>query len=141
MREFVMRIPRREMLGWGTAAIATGSLPVPAVAQGVKELKIATSWTAELQPGWGESADRLAQSITAMSDNRLKVTVYPANTLVRDFEVFDAVSAGAVDMYHSADNYFGSKAPALDLFSAVPYGMTADELNAWIHFGGGAGIV
>ena len=75
-----------------------------------------------------------------MSDNRLKVTVYPANTLVRDFEVFDAVSAGAVDMYHSADNYFGSRAPALDLFSAVPYGMTADELNAWINFGGGQAL-
>jgi TRAP-type mannitol/chloroaromatic compound transport system substrate-binding protein len=43
-------------------------------------------------------------------------------------------------MYHSADNYFGSKAPALDLFSSVPYGMTADELNAWIHFGGGQAL-
>jgi TRAP-type mannitol/chloroaromatic compound transport system substrate-binding protein len=75
-----------------------------------------------------------------MSDNRLKVTVHPANTLVRAFEVFDAVAAGAVDMYHSADNYFGSKAPALDLFSAVPYGMTADELNAWIQFGGGQAL-
>src|SRR5262245_32290008 len=136
-----MRTRRREMLQWGTAAVATaGSLPAPAIAQGIKELKMATSWTTELQPGWGESADRLAQSSTAMSDNRLKVTVYPANALVRAFEVFDAVSAGAVDMYHAADNYFGSKAPALDLFSAVPYGMTADELNAWIQFGGGQGL-
>ena len=64
-----------------------------------------------------------------MSDGHLKVTVYPADTLVRAFETFDAVSAGVADMYHSADNYFESKSPALDLFSAVPYGMTADELN------------
>ena len=41
-----------------------------------------------------------------MSDGRLKVTVYPAGSLVRAFEVFDAVSAGAADMYHSDDNYF-----------------------------------
>jgi len=100
-----MRPRRREMLLWGTAAVATAeSFPAPAIAQGIRELKMATSWTTVLQPGWGESADRLAQSITAMSDNRLKVTVHPANTLVRAFEVFDAVSAGAVDMYHSADN-------------------------------------
>ena len=66
--------------------------------------------------------------------------MYPANTLVRAFETFDAVSAGAADMYHSADNYFGSKSPALDLFSAVPYGMTADELNSWIAFGGGQAL-
>ncbi|MGC2198528.1 MAG: TRAP transporter substrate-binding protein [Stellaceae bacterium] len=82
----------------------------------------------------------MAKSIAAMSDGHIKVTVYPADTLVRAFEVFDAVSAGAVDMYHAADNYFGSKAPALDLFSAVPYGMTADELNAWIQFGGGQAL-
>src|SRR4029077_17945191 len=124
-----MTARRRDLLLGATAVIgAAGNLPAPAIAQGIRELKIATSWTTELQPGWGESADRLAQSINAMSDNRLKVTVHPANTLVRAFEVFDAVAAGAVDMYHSADNYFGSKVPALDLFSAVPYGMTADEL-------------
>jgi TRAP-type mannitol/chloroaromatic compound transport system substrate-binding protein len=75
-----------------------------------------------------------------MSDGRLRVTVYPTNTLVRAFEVFDAVSTGAVDMYHSADNYFGSRSPALDLFSAVPYGMTADELNSWVAFGGGQAL-
>ena len=131
---------RNVLLGATAAVVVGGSLPVPAIAQGLKELKMATSWTTELQPGWGESADRLSQSINAMSDNRLTVTVHPANTLVRAFEVFDAVSAGAVDMYHSADNYFGSKAPALDLFSAVPYGMTADELSAWINFGGGQAL-
>jgi TRAP-type mannitol/chloroaromatic compound transport system substrate-binding protein len=131
---------RRELLLRASTIAALGSLLSPAIAQGIKELKMVTSWNTELQPGWGESADRLARSITAMSDNRVKVTVYPANTLVRAFEVFDAVSAGAVDMYHSADNYFGSKSPALDLFSAVPYSMTADELNAWIHFGGGQAL-
>jgi TRAP-type mannitol/chloroaromatic compound transport system substrate-binding protein len=40
-------------------------------------------------------------------------------------------------MYHSADNYFGAKVPALNFFSEVPFGMTADELNSWIVFGGG----
>jgi TRAP-type mannitol/chloroaromatic compound transport system substrate-binding protein len=136
-----MTTRRRKVLLGATAAVAIGGdLPAPVIAQGIRELKMATSWTIELQPGWGESADRLAQSITAISDGRLKVTVHPANTLVRAFEVFEAVSAGVVDMYHAADNYFGSKAPALDLFSAVPYGMTADELNAWIHFGGGQAL-
>ena len=41
---------------------------------------------------------------------------------------------------HSTDNYFGSKSPALDYFSAVPYGMTADELSSWIAFGGGQAL-
>jgi TRAP-type mannitol/chloroaromatic compound transport system substrate-binding protein len=131
-------ITRRRELLLGAAAIAGApNLSTPTLAQGIKELTLVTSWTVDLQPGWGESAERLARSITAMSGERLKVTVHPADTLVRAFEVFDAVSAGAVDMYHAADNYFGSKSPALDLFSAVPYGMTADELNSWVAFGGG----
>src|SRR5215470_7706003 len=50
--------------------------------------------------GLQTSAERLAQSITVMSDGHLKITVYPADTLVRAFEVFDAVATGVADMYH-----------------------------------------
>ena len=75
-----------------------------------------------------------------MSDGRLKVTVYPAGSLVRAFEVFDAVTAGVADMYHTGDYYFESKSPALNFFCAVPYGLTADELCAWIDFGGGQAL-
>jgi TRAP-type mannitol/chloroaromatic compound transport system substrate-binding protein len=130
---------RRDMLLGVTAIASTGGLPAPAIAQGIKELKLVTDWP-EDTPGWGTSANRLAQSITAMSDGRFKVTVYPAGSLVRAFETFDAVGAGAADMYHSFDGYFASKSPALNFFAAVPYGMTADELNSWIAFGGGQAL-
>jgi TRAP-type mannitol/chloroaromatic compound transport system substrate-binding protein len=51
--------------------------------------------------------------------------------------VFDAVSAGVADMYHSFESYFEKKSPAFNFFSAIPFGFTADEMAAWIHFGGG----
>ena len=90
---------RREVMLGATAAIGTlGSLPAPAIAQGIKEFKLVTAYPRDL-PGSGASPERLAQSITAMSDGRLKVTVYPDGSLVRALEVFDAVSAGAADMY------------------------------------------
>ena len=115
-----MRTRRRDVLLGATATVAAaGSLPAPAIAQGIKELKLVTSWPENL-PGSGVSAGRLAQSITAVSDGRLKVTLYPAETLVHAFEVFDAVSAGVADMYHSADYYFEAKSPALNFFCAVP---------------------
>jgi TRAP-type mannitol/chloroaromatic compound transport system substrate-binding protein len=135
-----MRTRRRDVLLGATATVAAaGSLPAPAIAQGIKELKLVTSWPENL-PGSGVSAGRLAQSITAVSDGRLKVTLYPAETLVHAFEVFDAVSAGVADMYHSADYYFEAKSPALNFFCAVPYGMSADELASWIDFGGGQAL-
>ena len=127
---------RAVLLGAAAAVSAAGSLPAPAIAQGIKELKLVTSWP-EGTPGLQTSAERLAQSITTLSDGRLKITVYPADSLVRSFEVFDAVAAGAADMYHTDEAYFETKAPALNFFSAVPYGLTADELCSWIDFGGG----
>jgi TRAP-type mannitol/chloroaromatic compound transport system substrate-binding protein len=82
----------------------------------------------------------LAQSIAAMSDGRLKVTVYLADTLVKAFEVFDAVSASVADMYVTDEKYFQEKSSALNFFAAVPYGVTADELYSWILFGVGQAL-
>jgi TRAP-type mannitol/chloroaromatic compound transport system substrate-binding protein len=134
-----MRIRRRQVLTGATAIAVAGTLPMPAIAQGIKQLTVVTSWPENSIP-YQISAERLGRSIGAMSDGRLKVTVYPAGKLVGAFETFDAVSAGVADMYHSGDNYFGSKVPALNFFSEIPCGMTADELASWIAFGGGQAL-
>jgi TRAP-type mannitol/chloroaromatic compound transport system substrate-binding protein len=132
---------RRDILAGASAAIvAGGTLSAPAIAQGIKELKMVTDWLPEKMTGLQTSAERLAQSITAMSDGRLNVTVYPAGSLVRAFETFDAVSAGVADMYHSDEAYFERKSQALHFFAAVPYGLTADELYSWVDYGGGQGL-
>ena len=134
-----MTTRRRGLLLGASAVVAIGDLAAPAIAQGIKELKLVTDWTDDM-PGLKAGAQRLAQSITAISDGRLKVTVYPADTLVRAFETFDAVSAGVADMYHTDEVYFQNKSPALNFFAAVPYGLTADELSSWILFGGGQAL-
>src|SRR4029079_12038551 len=52
-------------------------------------------------------------------------------------ETFDAVGDGVADMYHSADYYWARKSPAFSFFAAVPFGFTANELFAWVQYGGG----
>lgn len=99
-------------------------------------LKMVTSWPKSL-PGLGTSAVRLARSITDVSGGRLKVEVFGAGEFVNAFEVFDAVSNGVADMYHSAEYYWQKKSPAFPFFTAVPFGLTASELNGWIYQGGG----
>ena len=76
-----MKTRRRNVLLGASAVVAAGSLPAPAIAQGIKELKMVTSWPKGTSDD--SSAERLAASITTMSDGRLKVTVYPADRLVR----------------------------------------------------------
>jgi len=124
--------------GVATVTAAT-TLPVPAIGQDVRELKLVTSWP-KGSAGLGNSAERLAQSITATSGGRLRVKVFGAGELVEAFEVFDAVSAGVADMYHSWEGYFQAKSPAFNFFSGVPFGFTADEMAAWIYRGGGQAL-
>jgi TRAP-type mannitol/chloroaromatic compound transport system substrate-binding protein len=134
-----MKTRRRNVLLGASVIAAAGRLSAPAIAQGIKELKLVTSYPRDL-PESGTSPEQLAQSITAMSDGRLKVTVYPADSLVKSLEVFDAVSTGVADMYITDEAYFQDKSPALNFFAAVPYGMTADEFCSWILFGGGQAL-
>ena len=136
-----MVLTRRRVVASGTGMLAAvGALPTPSIAQNIKELKLVTSWTQKGMSGLQASTERLAHSITALSDGHLKVTLYPADNLIGPFEVFDAVSSGTIDMYHTDEVYFVSKSPALNFFAAVPYGFTADELSSWITFGGGQAL-
>ena len=129
---------RRDILaGAGSlAAGATSSFPAPAIAQGIRQLKMVTDWP-EGTPGLHTSAVRFAQTIGAATGGRIKIEVFPAGAFVRPFETFDAVGAGVADMYHSFEGYFEKKSPAFHFFSAVPFGFTADELFAWVQYGGG----
>jgi TRAP-type mannitol/chloroaromatic compound transport system substrate-binding protein len=98
--------------------------------------KLVTSWPKNF-PGLGVAPEKFAKLVSEMSGGRLTVHVYGAGELVPGFEVFDAVSQGTVQMGHSAAYYWKGKNPAAPYFAAVPFGMNAREMNAWLHYGGG----
>jgi TRAP-type mannitol/chloroaromatic compound transport system substrate-binding protein len=128
---------RAVLIGAGSvAAGATFEFPAPAIAQGVRQLRMVTDWPAG-SPGLQSSAARLAERIGAASGGRIRIDVFPAGALVRPFEAFDAVGSGLADMYHSAEYYWEKKSPAFNFFAAVPFGFTAAELFAWVQYGGG----
>ena len=95
-----------------------------------------TTWPKNL-PGLGMAPERLADNVRRMSAGRLDIKVYGAGELVPAFEVFDAVSQGTAEMGHGAAYYWRGKLPAAAMFSTVPFGMTAQEMNGWLHHGGG----
>lgn len=113
---------------------------VAAAAQPAEQEKISwkmvTTWPKNF-PGLGTGANNLAELITEMSDGRLDVKVYGAGELVGALDVFDAVSRGTAEMGHGAGYYWKGKAPAGQFFAAVPFGLTAQEMNGWIYNGGG----
>ena len=129
---------RRDILA-GAGSLAAGttlSFPAPAIAQGIRQLKMVTDWP-EGTPGLHTSAVRFAQTVGIASGGRIKIEVFPAGALVRAFETFDAVGAGVADLYHTDEAYFEKRSPAFHFFAAVPFGFTASELFAWVQHGGG----
>lgn len=123
----------------GAATVAAAAFPAPAISQGRQELKMVTTWPKNL-PGLGTGAQRVADRITAMTEGRITVKLFAAGELVPPFESFDAVSQGTADLYHGAEYYWVGKHKAFNFFTAVPLGMTAPELNAWIHHMGGQAL-
>lgn len=98
--------------------------------------KLVTTWPKHF-PGLGTAPENFAKAVNAMSNGRLQVKVFGAKELVPAMEVFDAVSRGAAEMGHGAAYYWKGKTPAAQFFTAVPFGLNAQEMNGWLHYGGG----
>jgi TRAP-type mannitol/chloroaromatic compound transport system substrate-binding protein len=120
----------------GGAAAASTTLAAPAYAQGNRTLTMVTS----VPDGFAifdDAASMAARIITEMTDGALTINKMPAGSLVGAFEVFDAVSSGQADIYHSAEYYFLNQHPAFAFFTAVPFGMTGVEMLGWYYHKGG----
>ncbi|MEM1189125.1 MAG: TRAP transporter substrate-binding protein [Pseudomonadota bacterium] len=100
------------------------------------EWKLVTTWPKNL-PGLGHTPEVFADMVREMSNGRLDIRVYGAGEIVPAFEVFDAVSSGVAQAGHGASYYWKGKIPSSVFFTAVPFGMTAQEMNGWLHYGGG----
>ena len=98
--------------------------------------KMASAYPSSL-PQLGTLAKKLERDIWRVSDGLLEVKFYEPGALVPPLEMFDAVRAGVIDAAFSSPGFWGNKLPALQLFAAIPFGPSAQELLAWIYFGGG----
>lgn len=102
----------------------------------VYQWKLVTTWPKNF-PGLGVGAERLAERIDKMSNGRLRIKVYGAGELVKALGVFDAVQSNTAQMGHGAAYYWRGKVPEAVFFSTMPFGMIAQEMNAWLYYGGG----
>lgn len=130
---------RRSFIKTGVALGGAAALSAPAIAQGVKELRMVTSWPKNF-PGLGTVVNRFVKRFEQATDGRYKIRVYAGGELVHALKCLDAVQEGTADLYHSADYYYQGKATALAFFTTVPFGMRADEMDAWLHHGGGQAL-
>ncbi|MCB0419234.1 MAG: TRAP transporter substrate-binding protein DctP [Bdellovibrionales bacterium] len=137
-REFIKKASAGALLGSGLLASCTKkSSSGPAIQTGqVLKWKLCTTWPKNF-PALGTGANFLAEQIQSLSGGRIEVSVYGDGELVPALGVFDAVSRGTAELGHAASYYWKGKHEATQFFAAVPFGLNAQEMNAWLQFGGG----
>ncbi|GAB4244389.1 MAG: TRAP transporter substrate-binding protein [Stanieria sp.] len=98
--------------------------------------QMATSWPPSLDTIFG-GAQVLADRVAALTGGKFKITPRAAGEIAPPLEVLDVVSQGAVQCGHTASYYYIGKSPALAFGTTVPFGLTAQQQDAWLYEGGG----
>lgn len=124
----------------GAVATAAATTAVPALAARKRyNWKLVTTWPPNF-PVFMEGVQRFADDIEKMSNRRFRISVFAGGELIPAMQTFDAVSQGTVQMGHGAAYYWAGKVPASQFFTAVPFGMNAQGMNAWLYNGGGLNL-
>ncbi len=132
------KVALQQQLDEANAKIAemTEAQQAPAAVPRRIETAMVSTWPRDF-PGLGTGAQRFAQRVSDMSDGRIVVEYFAGGERVKPFDSFDEVASGNAQFYHGADYYWKGKHPSWAYFTAVPFGLTYTEMNAWIRFGGG----
>jgi TRAP-type mannitol/chloroaromatic compound transport system substrate-binding protein len=126
----------------GVVAAAVPALASPAIAQSQPELKwrMTSSFPKALDTIYG-AAETFAKYVAEASDNKFQIQVFAAGEIVPGLEAANAVSAGTVEMCHTASYYYWGKDPTYAFGTAVPFGLNSRQQNAWMYYGGGIDLM
>jgi TRAP-type mannitol/chloroaromatic compound transport system substrate-binding protein len=133
---------RRKFLAGATAA-ATGAaalgFPMIAKSQAPIVIKMQGAWSAT--DIFNEYAQEFVTRVNSMSGGRLRVDYLVGGSVVKPFEVTDAVSKGVLDAGHTVPVYWYGKSKVASLFGSGPInGMDAFQTLSWIYRGGGLAL-
>ena len=115
--------------GAGNQASSTGALPT-------LNWQMATSWPVSLDTIFG-GATTFSDRVSALTGGKFKITPRSAGEIAPPLEVLNVVSQGAVPCGHTASYYYVGKTPAAAFGTSLPFGLNAQQQNAWLYEGGG----
>ncbi|MFW2383446.1 MAG: TRAP transporter substrate-binding protein [Acidimicrobiales bacterium] len=104
------------------------------------EIEMATSWPTGLVTLFG-AAEIFAQEVSRLTGGRFKINARPAGEIVGGLEVLPTVRDGGAGAGHTASYYYVGINEATQFGTAVPFGLTSRQQNAWLYEGGGLEIM
>jgi TRAP-type mannitol/chloroaromatic compound transport system substrate-binding protein len=133
---------RREFLTAAGAAVATAPVAMPAIAQSAPTIKwrCTSSFPKSLDTLFG-AAEVFSKAVSEATDGKFQIDIFAAGEIVPGLQAADAVTAGTVEMAHTASYYYVGKDPTFALPTATPFGLNSRMQTAWMLFGGGLDLV
>ncbi len=98
--------------------------------------QMATSWPVALDTIFG-GAQIVADRVAAMTGGRFVIEPRAAGEIAPGLEVLNVVEQGAVPIGHTASYYYVGKSPVTAFGTALPFGLTSRQQDAWLFEGGG----
>jgi TRAP-type mannitol/chloroaromatic compound transport system substrate-binding protein len=129
---------KKAMATTGATVAAIAALPAVrrASAQTPTVLKMQSTWPSK--DIFHEIFEDWAKKVNEMAGGRLRIDVLPDKAVVPAFELIEAVSRGTLDGGHGVPAYWFGRNRAVSLFGTGPsFGLDAEGLLAWVHYGGG----
>lgn len=127
----------------GLGAVAgTATIAAPVVAQENPKINwtMTSSYGPSLPPLFSTS-QLFVKMVEEASDGNFTMRLYPGGEIVPAFEVMDAVSNRTVECAQTASYYFYGKDPSFCFDTAVPFGMNARQMFAWMYEGNGMSLM
>jgi TRAP-type mannitol/chloroaromatic compound transport system substrate-binding protein len=115
--------------------LATGIAPA-VHAQAALRWRLASSFPKSLDTIFG-SAETFSRTVKELSGGKFEVSVHAAGELVPAFGVVDSIQSGIIEMAQTAPYYFTGKNSIFALGCAVPFGLNARQMDAWMEHGNG----
>ncbi|MEP6589067.1 MAG: TRAP transporter substrate-binding protein [Polaromonas sp.] len=120
----------------GIAGVLAAGVAPAVHAQAAVRWRLASSFPKSLDTIFG-SAEMFAKTVKALSGGKFEVSVHAAGELMPPFGVVDAIQNGTIEMAQTAPYYFTGKDPIFAFGCAVPFGLTARQMDAWMEHGNG----
>ena len=119
--------------------LAAGAAPA-VHAQAAVRWRMASSFPKSLDTLFG-GAETFARAVKAMSGGKFEVSVHAAGELMPAFGVVDGVQNATVEMAHTAPYYFFGKDETFAFGTAIPFGLNARQMDAWMNEGNGGKLM
>jgi len=120
----------------GVAGVLAAGIAPAVHAQAAVRWRLASSFPKSLDTIFG-SAVTMSNTVKALSGGKFEISVHAAGELMPAFGNVDALQQGSLEMGQTAPYYFTGKDSIFAFGCAVPFGLTARQMDAWMEHGNG----